>query len=172
MRVLIVGLMFALLQPPIDQNAEQQERQPLRSSFDEPFIKVRLFTLASDLDTLGGRRVQVSDLRIAQIVSPQAFVVRMRTRDRSWDSPRGLVLLPSTPARPIVEGVEVEVVGRAYTLAGANIELGWPADLTSDAVKAFDRVPVIDAETVRSGNVELYRRPSSKSSTNPAAARK
>ena len=172
MRVLIACLMIALLQTQAGQNAEQREEPSRRSSFEEPFIKVRLFTLASDLDTLGGRLVQVSDLRIAEIVSPQAFVVRMRIRDDSRDSVRGLVLLESAPARAIVEGVDVVVVGRAYTLAGASIELGWPADLTPDAVKAFDRVPVIDADSVRSGNIELYRRPSSKSSTSPAAARK
>ena len=71
--------------------------------------------MASDLDTLGGRLVQVSDLRIAEIVSPQAFVVRMRIRDDSRDSVRGLVLLESAPARAIVEGA------LAYAAAGVLI---------------------------------------------------
>jgi hypothetical protein len=78
----------------------------------------------------------------------------VRTRH---DEFRAFVLLERSGMRALVKGVPVEVWGRAYTAAGASVELGWPASLTHDVVSDLKSVPVIRADAVRSPDgVVLY----------------
>ncbi|MCC7416365.1 MAG: hypothetical protein IT176_04425 [Acidobacteria bacterium] len=132
--------------------ASTQNRRVERAGQELP-IPITLPLIASNLDTLGGRYVRVLDLRVERFVSPQAFVVG--TADH--DGTRALVLLRHPAGSALVEGVAVQVLGRAYTLAGASAYEGWPPQLTRRAVAAFSGVPVIVADAVRApGGVSLY----------------
>lgn len=150
MKVLFaLPLAWAIAGAPIAQTPVTPRESP-----GAPPIAIHLPALTASLDLLGGRLVRVRDLRVGDSVSAQAFVVRAP----DWRESRALVLLSRTPAREFVDGIAIEVQGRAYTLAGASVAVGWPAELDSDAVRAFAGVPVIAAEVIRTiDGVELYR---------------
>lgn len=145
-----VAACVRLLQEPV---FDRREPQPPAAT-PETAIEVRLQTLAFFMRTLGARLVHVPELEIDKIVSPQAFTVRTRYPDGG----RAMVLLAGASDRQLLSGTPVEVRGRAYTLAGASVRVGWPEDLTSAALEAFRDVPVIAAQEVRTPEgVELYR---------------
>lgn len=150
-----------------DPSARRLDSTPDR----EPAIKVHLPTLADHLSTLGGRHVHIPDVLIGEVLSPQAFTVESRMLlfrgPAHWTPSRGLVLLGAESARALVAGAEVQVWGRALTLTGAHVQVGWPPELTRDAIEAFRGVPVIMADVIRTQDgAALYERSGAASVTN------
>jgi hypothetical protein len=157
-RGLIVSLLFVTWsaagvggnQSPPDQPSPTQSSPKML--VPEPALTVDLPMLVYNLGEIGGQSLRVRDLYIEHVDSPQRFVVRTR-----HDEFRAFVLLQRPGMRALVKGVRVEVWGRAYTAAGASIELGWPSNLTRDVVSDYKSVPVIRADAVRSPDgVVLY----------------
>ena len=102
-------------------------------------------TLAANLDVLGGRPVRVEALRVHRMLAPDRYLVRSPL----WGTGEAVLFFKAAPSRALVRGTAIEVWGRAYEAAGANITAGFPAELTPDEVKRYRDRPVIVVESVR-----------------------
>lgn len=131
---------------------------PLLAPLAEPHaIMTRPTMLSASLGSMAGLYVRLEQSRIAEAVAPRVFIVEERDRGAVALGEGRVLVITAVAAPDVREGLPVEVIGSVYTLAGARALPVWPQDLSGELLDAFERYPVLIADTIRTpGGVVLY----------------
>jgi len=142
--------------------AHQQVDVPLHAPSDA--LDLGLMTVTNDLAYFAGQYVRISNARVYEVMSPRVFSIELSTvpssHMRYYDN-RALVVLASPVSTTITKGTLVEVVGRPWTLVGAEARLDRTAlaELNPRVIRRFEHKPFIGADLVRTPDgIQLYGR--------------